>query len=92
VSDGDTICAPALLDGVKPLLDFTLKGVKAEVEVLSLAPLRGGPIQLAAGVDQPTGRLGLLVPGGVPVGLQGIEEVATCVALTNELATEGVAG
>jgi hypothetical protein len=86
VSDGDAICAPSLLDRLEPLFNLALKGVQAEVEMLSLTPLRSGAVKFAAGVDQPTGRLGLLVSGGIQLRLQGVEKVTTCVALTNELA------
>ncbi len=86
MGDGDAVGAPALLGGVEPGLDLGLQGVEAEVEVLGLAALRGGTVELAAGVDQPAGGLGLLVPLGVEVGLEGVEEVAAGVALGNELA------
>lgn len=84
--DGNAIRAPGLLNRLEPLFNLALEGVQAEVEMLGLAPLRSGAVQLAAGVDQPTGRLGLLVSGGVQLRFQGVEEVTTCVALRNELA------
>lgn len=61
VRDGDAVRTPALLDRGKPRLDLVLQRVQAEVEMLGLAPLRGGAVELAARVDQPAGGLGLLV-------------------------------
>jgi hypothetical protein len=56
--------------------------------VLGLTPFRGGAIKLAAGVYEPPGRLGLLVSRRVSIWLEGVKEVATCIALANfELAT-----
>jgi hypothetical protein len=73
-------------------VDFILQGVQAEVQVLGLAPFGGGAVELAVWVNQPAGGLGLLVSRGILLRLQGIEEVATGVALANELADGDIAG
>jgi hypothetical protein len=73
-------------------VDFILQGVQAEVQVLGLAPFRGGAVELALRVNQPAGGLGFLVSRGILLRLQGIEQVAAGVALANELAHEDIAG
>jgi hypothetical protein len=73
-------------------VDFILQGVQAKVQVLGLAPFRRGAVELAVRVNQPTGGLGFLVSRGILLRLQGIEEVATSVALANELAREDIFG
>jgi hypothetical protein len=71
---------------VEPLNQGLLKSVQLEVQVLRLALLRGGAVELAAGVDEPAGGLGRDVVVGLGgallgLGLEGIEQVAALVAL-----------
>ncbi len=81
MSDGNAVRTPTLLGRVEPLLDFTLQGVQTEVEMLGLALFGGGAVELALGVNQPASRVGLLISRGVLLWLDGIEQVATRVAL-----------
>ncbi len=81
VSDGNAVRTPTLLGRVKPFLDFALQDVQTEVEVLGLALFGGGAVELALGVNQPASRIGLLISRGVLLRLDGIEQVATGVAL-----------
>jgi hypothetical protein len=79
--DGDTVRAPALLSCLQPRLNLILQGIQAEVEMLGLTSLRGGAIEFAARVNEPTSCLRLLVSRRIPVRLQGVEEVSACIAL-----------
>jgi hypothetical protein len=90
VGDGDAVRAPALLDRYEPVLDLILEGVQTEVEMLGLALFRGGAVELATGVDQPTGRLGLLVSRGIQIWLEGIKEIAAGVALAKSISNQGL--
>lgn len=82
MGDGDAVRTPALLNRDEPVLDLVLEGVQTEVEMLRLALFRGGAVELATGVDQPAGSLGLLVSRGIQIRLERIKEVAAGVALT----------
>jgi hypothetical protein len=86
--DADGVGAPGALltRTVEPLDQGLLKSVQLEVQVLRLALLGGGTVELAAGVDEPAGGLGGDVVVGLGgallgLGLEGIEQVSALVAL-----------